>query len=99
MHQDQKHYRFAVLADIHIDLENGRLEMISWKQRAKKDRGRFCSSSGEETQDRLLSLFRCFFYRCFFFTMSFSPVSLIRFSSFSVLVVLLGDDVRSFFLS
>lgn len=23
MHQDQKHYRFAVLADIHIDLENG----------------------------------------------------------------------------
>ena len=36
--------------------------MISWKQRAKKDRGRFCSSSREETQDRLLSLFRCFLF-------------------------------------
>lgn len=78
--------------------------MISWKQRAKKDRGRFCSSSGEETQDRLLSLFRCFLFAVSFIAVSFllclfSPVPLIRFSSFSVLVVLLGDDVRSFFLS
>lgn len=56
-------------------IENSGLEMTGWKQRAKKDRGRFCSSSGEETQDRLLSLFRCFFYRCFFFTLSFFACS------------------------
>ena len=41
--------------------------MTGWKQRAKKDRGRFCSSSREETQDRLLFLLSLFLFYFVFF--------------------------------